>query len=119
MTNTFETADAARRRAMVDRDVEALAALLDDDLTWTHSSGRTDSKVAVLDTIRAGDTRYLALDTEAVSVRELGAAVVATGIVYGRVSSAGAERDLRNKFISVWQREGGALRMMAWQSTGL
>ncbi len=118
-TTDFERADTARRAAMVAADATALAAYLAEDLTWTHSSGRTDHRQAVLDTIAGGAVRYLSLDARDVQVRTVGDAVVATGEVAGRVRKDGEERDLKNRFLSVWRYEAGALRMMAWQSTGL
>ncbi len=118
-TTDFERADAARRATMVAADAAALAAYLTEDLTWTHSSGRTDDRQAVLDTIADGAVRYLSLEATDVQVRTVGDAVIATGEVAGRVRKDGQERDLRNRFISVWRYEAGALRMMAWQSTGL
>jgi ketosteroid isomerase-like protein len=115
----FESADAARRAAMVAADAAKLADYLTEDLTWTHSSGRTDDRQAVLDTIAGGAVRYLSLDAADVQVRTVGDVVIATGKVAGRVTKDGAERDLKNRFLSVWRYEADALRMMAWQSTGL
>ena len=117
--NEYHAADAARRKAMIDANTKVLAGYLSDDLTWTHSSGRTDDKQAVLATISEGSVRYLSLDTEDLNVRAIGTTVIATGIVMGRVSKDGAERDLKNRFLSVWRQESGSFRMMAWQSTGL
>lgn len=47
----LEDADAARRKAMIEADVQALATYLDDDLRWTHSSGKTDGKTALIASI--------------------------------------------------------------------
>ena len=45
-------ADAARIQAMIDANIEGLQGLLHDNLSWTHSSGRTDDKVALLAVIK-------------------------------------------------------------------
>ena len=39
-------------------------------------------------------------------------------VMAGGWSRDGAEKALRNKFLSVWRRADGALVMVAWQSTG-
>ncbi len=111
-------ADAQRRAAMISGDVEALSALLSEDLVWTHSSGRTDDKTAFLGAIAQGTVTYLALETENVDVSRHGDVYLCHGILNGRASRDGAEKALRNKFLSVWRRADGALVMVAWQSTG-
>ncbi|MDP6374394.1 MAG: nuclear transport factor 2 family protein [Pseudomonadales bacterium] len=112
-------ADAKRRNAMIAADVDALAQILSDDLTWTHSSGRTDDKQAVLDTIAGKSVRYLTLDIEDTVIASHGDIFIYTGIVQGRVIKDDAERELANKFLSVWKRSGTTYEMLAWQSTGL
>jgi ketosteroid isomerase-like protein len=112
------TADAQRRDAMIAGDVDGLSRLLDDELVWTHSSGRTDDKTAFLGAIADGTVTYLSLETEDVSVSRHGEVYLCHGILNGRASRDGAEKALRNKFLSVWRRANGAFAMLAWQSTG-
>ncbi|MGE0622144.1 MAG: nuclear transport factor 2 family protein [Pseudomonadales bacterium] len=112
-------ADAQRRAAMVAGDVTALGALLDDELIWTHSSGKTDGRQSFLDGIASGVVRYLALDTEAVQVIRRGEVFVCHGLLNGRASRDGVEKALSNRFLSVWVHEAGSFRMLAWQSTGV
>ena len=118
-TQDLLAADAARRAAMVAADGTALSQYLSADLVWTHSSGRTDDKAAVLDTITSGSVEYLSLDAEDVGTAEHGDICLCFGVVAGRVRKDGAERDLRNKFLSVWKHTDTGWQMLAWQSTGL
>ena len=46
------------------------------------------------------------------------AQVNANGLLNGRASRDGVEKALRNRFLSVWVRQDGDFRMVAWQSTG-
>ena len=55
-------ADTQRRVAMVSSDVVALGDYLADDLSWTHSSGKTDSKESFLAGMASGTTVYHSLD---------------------------------------------------------
>jgi ketosteroid isomerase-like protein len=112
-------ADRARRAAMIAADVPALAALLADDLIWTHSSGKIDDKAALLATIESGAVVYQVLEVEGTQVRQRGDVFVLQGTLRGRVSKDGAERPLNNRFLSVWQRGPGGFEMLAWQSTGI
>jgi len=112
-------ADARRRAAMVTGDAAALGELLDDDLIWTHSSGKTDGKHSFLEGIASGTVRYLSLETDAVGVIQRGDVFVCHGLLHGRASRDGVEKTLSNRFLAVWERDGNDLRMVAWQSTGL
>ena len=95
-----------------------LAKLLSDDLAWTHSSGRTDGKAAIVETIRTRSVVYLSLQVEDVVVSQHNDIFLCHGILNGRVSKDDVERDLRNKFLSVWKRIDASFEMLAWQSTG-
>src|SRR5438552_1930914 len=54
--------EAERTDAMVRQDIGALTSLLADDLAYTHSDGRTDTKETFLSLIAAPALRYLAVD---------------------------------------------------------
>ena len=112
-------ADEARRTAMIARDVDALCKYLDAGLRWTHSSGRTDNRQAVLDSIAGESVRYLALAVEDADIMVEGNVFIYRGIVRGHVEKDGAERDLANKFLSVWRRSDSGFEMLAWQSTAI
>ncbi|MGD8832192.1 MAG: nuclear transport factor 2 family protein [Pseudomonadales bacterium] len=112
-------ADARRRAAMIAGDVQALGELLDDDLVWTHSSGRTDDKAAFLSGIASGTVSYHALDVDDVTLLQRGDVFILHGTLHGRASRDGQEKALTNRFLSVWLRDGARFKMVAWQSTGV
>jgi hypothetical protein len=111
--------DWARREAMISGSSSDLAATLSDELVWTHSSGRTDDKQAVLNAIETKSVIYESLQVEDYAISEHGGGVfIYHGILMGKVVKDGAEKNLKNKFLSVWQRSGSSFEMLAWQSTG-
>jgi hypothetical protein len=112
-------ADRRRRAAMVDGNVGVLEELLAEDLIWTHSSGKTDGKHSFIERIGGGSVRYLALDVTDDVVSSHGEVIIHHGTLAGRVRVDGGERDLRNRFLSVWRCDGDRLELLAWQSTGL
>src|SRR2546425_605476 len=65
-----------RADAMVRQDLEALASLLADDLSYTHSDGRTDTKESFLDLVAGPALRYLGIDYANQEVLDCGDAVV-------------------------------------------
>ena len=111
-------ADQQRREAMIGADVAALADLLSDDLIWTHSSGKTDDKASFLEKIESGTTVYHTLEVEDVVISRHGELYICHGILTGTATAGGTRKDLRNRYLSVWKREQGGFRMLAWQSTG-
>ena len=113
-------ADTRRRVAMVSGDVVALGDYLADDLSWTHSSGKTDSKESFLAVMASGTTVYHSLDVRDTRVRIFGDIFVLEGVVFGDVTKDGLDKKLVNRFVTVWQkRERDLFQMHAWQSTGL
>ena len=113
-------ADTKRRVAMVAGDVVALGDYLAEDLSWTHSSGKTDSKESFLAMMASGSTVYHSLDVRDTKVRIFGDIFVLEGVVFGDVTKDGLDKKLVNRFITVWQqREHDVFQLQAWQSTGL
>lgn len=110
-------ADARRFAAMLQNDLTALEALLADDLTYTHSSSKVESKAEFLESLRSGKLRYLAAERSDLAVRVYGDTAVVTGRAEMKVSSPGGELTLPVRFTEVWVRSGGAWKLTAWQST--
>ena len=115
----LRTTDRHRRQAMIEADVHALAALLADDLIWTHSSGKTDTKPTFLGKIASKSVIYLALDVADDVVWRHGDVAIHHGTLTGRASVDGRERAIRNRFLAVWKRGSDGFELVAWQSTGL
>ena len=109
--------DRERRDAMVAADVNALRDLLADDLTWTHSSGTTESKAEFTAAIEAQTVVYEELEVEQDHVRGTENVSIHSGILKGRASRNGQTKSLHAKFLAVWQVLDGQLQLVAWQST--
>ncbi len=112
-------AEQRRELALVAGDVQALEALLADDLVYTHSNGRVDSKATYLEPLRSGRTRYTAFEPADVSVRLYGttAVVVGTARTEAQVATGTSRTHLR--FTAIWHRTGEAWVMVGWHATRL
>lgn len=117
-TEILKETDRRRRQAMVDADVGTLNGLLSEDLVWTHSSGKKDGMQAFVEKIASGAADYRSLEVSHDSVIERDGLLIHHGDLNGRVVVDGVEKTLRSRFLSVWERSGGQLRLLAWQSTG-
>src|SRR5258708_2183825 len=119
MSDADEIRGLERQRsdAMIRADRAALESLFDDELVWTHSSARVDSKQGFIDTVLSGAVRYLKIEISDQVVRIHGTLAVTTGLAAMRALLKGEERDLFNRYTAVWSKRSGNWRMVAWQST--
>ena len=110
----LDTYDLARRRAMIDADEAALDALLADDLTWTHSSGVTESKSEFIAAITTRRVVYEVLEVTEDIQRRYGDTFVHSGVLHGRASRDNQSKLLGARFLAVWREAGGRLKLHAW-----
>jgi hypothetical protein len=116
-----EILDLERQRvaAMVTKDLDALAAILGDDLTYTHSGGRTDTKESLLKLIGNPEQGYDGVDYRDEEVIPLGAdGVLVRGIAQIRLWRPGGEKiSYPVLFVNVFARRDGRWQNVAWQAT--
>lgn len=108
-----------RIEAMTKQDAKALDEILADDLSYTHSGGRTETKAEFITNVTTGGTRYRALTQEDVKVRQYGDTAIVTGHGIVHVESSGGDRKFPIRFIDVYVKRDDVWRMVAWQSTKL
>ncbi len=77
--------DRKRMQAMAAKDVATLDAVLADDLIYTHSSARLDTKQSLIGAMVSGTTVYTGVEPSDVKAQDLGDAVVLTGIAQIKV----------------------------------
>jgi ketosteroid isomerase-like protein len=116
---TIIALDKKRMDAMCQQDVTTLHVLLADDLVYTHSSARLDTKQSLIGSMASGTTVYTAIEPSDVKAQDLGDAVVLTGSARIRVTSNGNPVSFGVRFTDVYVNNGGQWQMVAWQSTRL
>ena len=113
---TIRALEAKRVECMVRRDLASLAPLLADELSYSHSSGRTDSKASFLELVRKG--HYLGVEFVKSDVVVSGDAVVSRGVARMHVTGDDeAELRYRVLFLDVYLRRSGEWQLLAWQAT--
>src|SRR6201995_4966961 len=90
--------DRKRMTAMAEKDVAALRELLADDLIYTHSSARLDTKQSLIGNMESGSTVYQAVEPSDVKAQDLGDAVVLTGSCRISVMSQGRANSFSVRF---------------------
>ncbi|MDH3603478.1 MAG: nuclear transport factor 2 family protein [Candidatus Tectomicrobia bacterium] len=111
--------DQKRMDAMSKKDIATLNALLSDDLIYTHSSARLDTKQSLIGAMESGATVYTSVEPSDVKAQDLGDAVVLTGAARISVMSNGNPNNFGVRFTDVYVNRGGQWQMVAWQSTRL
>ena len=111
--------DKKRMQAMVAKDLATLESLLADDLVYTHSSARLDTKQSLIVGMTSGSTVYTAVEPSDVKAQDLGDTVVLTGVAQIRVVANGTPNAFGVRFTDVYARRGGRWQMVTWQSTRL
>jgi len=111
--------DKKRMHAMAQKDIATLNALLSDDLVYTHSTARLDTKESLIKGMESGATVYTAVEPSDVKAQDLGEAVVLTGVARISVMSRGNPNTFSVRFTDVYANKGGQWQMVTWQSTRL
>jgi len=111
--------DKKRMEAMARKDLAALDALIAEDLVYTHSTARLDTKQSLLGAMESGATVYTSVAPSEVKAQDLGDTVVLTGSARIGVLSQGRPNSFAVRFTDVWSNKAGRWQMVAWQSTRL
>ena len=111
--------DALRREAMLSSDVATLRGLFADGLRYGHANGEVHAKEELLGLLGSGRLDYRAIHVEEIETRELAGALVVTGRQTIEVRASGRDVTSRSVFTAVYSRDGGAWRLVAYQSTPL
>jgi ketosteroid isomerase-like protein len=111
--------DKKRMEAMAKKDIATLNALISDDLVYTHSTARLDTKQSLIGNMEAGSTVYTSVVPSDVKAQDLGDTVVLTGSCRISVISQGRPNSFSVRFTDVYANRGGQWQMVAWQSTRL
>ena len=111
--------DKQRMTAMAQKDLATLNKLLSDDLVYTHSSARLDTKQSLIGNMESGSTVYTAVEPSGVKAQDLGDTVILTGACRISVTAQGRPNSFSVRFTDVYANKGGQWQMVAWQSTRL
>src|SRR5258708_4459288 len=111
--------DRKRMAASVAKDYDTLNQLIGDDLIYTHSSARMDTKQSLIGAMQSGSTVYTAMTPSDVVAQDFGDTVVLTGVCAISVMSGGKPNPFRVRFIDVYAKRATGWQMVTWQSTKL
>ncbi|TIC79300.1 nuclear transport factor 2 family protein [Nocardioides sp. GY 10127] len=110
--------EAARRKALLEVDLETLDDLYDESLVHVHAPGLTHDKAQLMEHV-ATRQAYLDMTRGPLLVRLVGDVAIVTGRIVNRLSSPdGTERIVAGPAIQVLRRcEDGRWRFLSFQMT--
>ena len=108
-----------RIEAMTKQDAQALDEILADDLSYTHSTARVETKAEFISSLTSGRTKYRSMERDDVKVRRYGDTAVVTGRAKFQVNANGQDIKFQVRFTDVYAKRDDVWRMVAWQSTKL
>ena len=111
--------DKQRMQAMAAKDIATLESILADDLVYTHSSARLDTKRSLIVGMTSGSTVYTSVEPSDVKAQDFGDTVVLTGVCQIKVTANGTPNAFGVRFTDVYARRNGRWQMVTWQSTRL
>ena len=104
------------RQAMLHRDRAALNRLTSDDLAYTHSAGKVESKAEFVEAIASGKSIATKLEFTSPTIRIYGD----TALYHSRVDLWHSATDVvPMDVLHVWVKSPGGWRMVARQATRL
>jgi len=109
--------DRKRMTAMAEKDIRTLNDVIADDLVYTHSSARLDTKKSLIANMESGSTVYTSVVPSDVKAIDCGDTVILTGSCRISVMSGGKPNSFGVRFTDVYANKGGNWQMVAWQST--
>ena len=106
-----------RFKAMTEVDTAVLDEVLSDDLVYTHSTARVESKSEFIASLTSGQTKYESVACDDVNVRRFNDTAIVTGSAWIAVVARGHHNKFQVRFTDVYAMQENAWRMVAWQST--
>jgi ketosteroid isomerase-like protein len=117
---TIEDAVADLHRAMLTDDMEALDALLADEVVYVHSGGAVEDKQAYLDAVRDKVWEYKRVKAESQCIVTSGDMAMVHAVLDFEGGKRGEiHKPLRLFTTLVWMRQQGTWKLISRQATKL
>jgi ketosteroid isomerase-like protein len=109
--------DRQRMIALTQMDIDKVKEFLSDELVWTHTSGRVDTRESQITSMKSGEIVYSRYEPSDVKAQDYGDFVVITGKADIQVDFRGTRYPLDVRFTDGWHRKDGTWKMVFWQAT--
>ncbi len=111
----------AFRDAQFARDADGLAALVADELSYSHSDGHIEDKTTFIKNATSNKTKFLSLEYKDPWIRVVGDAAIVRfhWVAESETIPDGKKSTTNLHILMVWQKQGGEWKLLARGSTKL
>jgi ketosteroid isomerase-like protein len=121
MANAIETEitrlEDERCRAAMAGDAATLGRLMADDIVYTHSSARLDTKASFIESLTSGRLKYRRMHRRGLKVTEREGLAMLTGAIEIDVETGGQVRHLVLRYSNIWAKTATSWQQVLWQTT--
>jgi ketosteroid isomerase-like protein len=103
--------------ALINSNVSALENLYDENLIYTHSNGKVDTRESYLAAIKSGATKYQSMKRDGIKVSVYGRTAVVTCHWDVHILSRGNKTDLNARYLHVYAEQPDGWKLVAHEST--
>lgn len=108
-----------RFSSLVEKRYEDFAKLVHSELTYTHTTGITDTKDSYLSKLFAGHYDYKWIKHPISKIHIVGDIALVFGEMHSNLIAGNVEKNLKNKSLAVWKKEHNNWLFYAYQPTQL
>ena len=110
----------AFRAAQAAGNAEALVSLLADDLSYSHSNAKVDTKASLLDGVAKANYKWTSLDYKDPTVKIVGPAAIVRFNFVGEQEFTDGKKTPQNLHILMnWQKQGSDWKLLSRAATKL
>lgn len=118
-TRAILSREDSRCQALLSGDVDALSELLSDRLVFAHANATYDDKESLIRKMGSGNIVYQTLKVSEQRVIDLESSALLVSRLTADVLVGGQPRSIDNYTLSVWTKESGDWRLLAYQPTAI
>ncbi|YCK79841.1 nuclear transport factor 2 family protein (plasmid) [Arthrobacter sp. D3-18] len=116
---TIQNLENKRYKAVLDQDFDTFQDLCHPQLVYGHTGGNRDTLGTYLAKLRAGTLRYHQIDHRVESIVVTGTTALVVGRMNADLTVNGTYKTLNNNALSVWTKDDGDWKFVAYQPTPL
>ncbi len=104
------------RKAVVDADKATLEKILDEGLTYGHSTGNLEGKAHLIETLMNGDSDFKTMDLTEQSIKVFGKTAIVRHNLYAETNNRGVAGTVKLGILMVFQKTKNDWKLIARQA---
>ncbi len=104
---------------MVNPDKAALEALVSDQVSYGHSSGKLEGKTSFIESLVSGSSDFVKINLTDQSIQLFGKTAIVRNKLFASTNDGGKPGEVKLALILVWQKQQKAWKLIARQAVKL